>query len=119
MTAGRTPAGELPRLSLEQRVDVQHVRDLGHTLADVALLPLRLLQGEGEVVEDRAVGVQGEVLEHDRDATVAGVHLRDVLAVGEHLARHDRLEAHDGAEQRRLPGTRWAEHGEELSVLDL
>ena len=79
-------ARELPGLALEQVLHVQDRRGLLHALLDLVLRQLALLEREGEVPEDGLVRVQREVLEHDRDVTVAGVDVGDPLVVGVDVA---------------------------------
>ena len=78
---------------------------------------LRCLSGKREVVVDRLVRVEREVLEHDRDVAIAGPHVVDALVVDEHVAGRRRLEPHDGAQERRLAGAGRPEDGHELAVV--
>ena len=110
-------AGQLARLALQQRLDAQQLGGAADARVALGLRHLALLEREGEVVVDRLVGVERQVLEHDRDVAIAGPHVVDALVVDEHVAGRRLLEPHDGAQERRLAGAGRPEDGHELAVV--
>ena len=63
-------AGELRRLAVEVRLEVEHLRGLVHPLVDLLLLHLAQLERERHVVAHGHVRVERVVLEDHRDVAV-------------------------------------------------
>src|SRR6185436_1056378 len=62
--------------------------------------------------------VQGVALEHHRDLALGRREIVAALAGDQDLARGDRLEPGDHAQQGRLAAARWSDEDHELAVLD-
>jgi hypothetical protein len=110
------PARELPRITVEQRIQRQ---DLGGALDlrfDGGLVRLGEVQREGHVVAHRHVRVQRVVLEDHRDVACLGRHVVDHLACDADLAASDLLEAGDHAQQGGLAAAGWAHQYRERAV---
>jgi hypothetical protein len=78
-------------------------------------------QSEGDVLVDREVGQQLEVLEHEADLAaevreLAALHPAELDAVDEDLALGRLLLADQQAHERGLAGTRWSNQEQEVSL---
>src|SRR3990172_255698 len=102
-----------------------------HALEEFHALLARLLGraaehfhlGDGEVLGDRHVREQLEVLEHHAHARAQlgqiGLRVADRNAVDHDLALLERFQRVDALDERRLAGTRWAADDDDLASLDL
>ena len=113
------PAGELPRHTLEQVVDVEHPRHLGR--ARQALLAGHLPHPERvtDVVGHVLVRVEGVALEHHRDVAVLGLESGHVAIADQDATRRRLFQAGKDPKRRRLPAARGAEEGQERAVGDV
>ena len=67
-------AGEVLRLPVEVRLEVEELRNLAHPLHALRLRDTVLLEREAHVRRDVELRVEGVVLEHHRDVAVSGTH---------------------------------------------
>ena len=68
-------AGELRRLAVEQRPELQHVGGALGALLDVGTVMPGHAQAEADVLRDRHVRIERIGLEHHGDAAVGGLHI--------------------------------------------
>ena len=113
---GREAAG-----LLGQTDEVEHLRHLG---ADHVAGPPDDLHGEGDVLVDRLVGQQLEVLEDAADVPAQLGHLPvaelgDVATGDDDAAGAGLLLPEEEAEEGGLPGTRRPDEEDEFALLDL
>ena len=99
--------------------DVQDLRGLPHLAVDLLLGGLLQLQGEGHVLIDGHVGVEGVVLEDHGDVPVLGGHVVHHLAVDGQLAAADLLQARDHPQGGGLAAAGGTDQNDELPVRDL
>ena len=78
-------AGELRRLALEQRLDLQDLGGARDAPLDLVLGHAGVLQAEGQVPLHRHLRIERVGLEHHADAAVLGLLPGDVLALDEDL----------------------------------
>ena len=112
-------AGEVGRLAVEMRLEVEGLRGLGHAPVDLLGLLLAQLQREAHVVAHAHVRVQGVVLEDHRDVAILGGQVVDDLPADLQVALRDVLEPGDHAQRGRLPAPRGPDEDEQLPVGDL
>src|SRR5215207_115615 len=86
---------------------------------DLGAAQLRHLEREGDVLEDRHVGIERVALEDHGDVAVAGVEGGDVLAVDEDAAGGRHVEAGENAQCRALARPGRTEQRKELARIDL
>jgi hypothetical protein len=128
------PAGELPRLALQQRAQAERLRHRRHLGGDRGAAGTRsgphgaeqrqaLPQAEppqrerhGDVLRHRQVRVKRVGLKDHRHVARRGVRPRHVPPVDHHAPGLDGLDAGDGAHQRRLAAARRAEERDELAA---
>ena len=65
------------------------------------------------------MSVQRVILEHHGDVPVLGVQGIDDRAADTDIARRNRLQAGDHAQQRRLSAARWPQQHDKRAVLDV
>jgi hypothetical protein len=118
-TRWRWPAGELPRLALEQLGDVEDARGLLHAARDLVLRVVLEPQPERHVLVHRHVRVERVVLEHHGHVAVLRRHVVDHLAVDRDLAGADLLEPGDHPQRRRLAAAGRADQHHEFLVGDV
>jgi hypothetical protein len=112
-------AGELTRLAVQQRTELEDLGRLLHPLFDLRLGQLGDLQAVGHVVVHAHVRVQGVVLEHHRDVALGRFEPVDDPPADRDLAAADLLQPGDHAQQRALAAARRADDDDELAVVDL
>ena len=98
------------------------MQDLGgaaHLGIDLGLAPAAELQPEGDVAIDRHMRIEGIGLEDHGDAPLGGRQLIDPPPADGKLARADRLQPGDDAQQRGLAAARGADEDAELAILHL
>ncbi len=111
-------AGELgrlmPRALAEPDLDQARMR----LVARVALVPMRVEQGEGDIVERAGARQQIEILEHEADGLVAilreriGAHAAELVALDPERAGGRGVERADQVHEGRLAGAGMAGYGE-------
>jgi hypothetical protein len=111
-------AGELGRLAVQQRGQVQHLGRLGHLGLDLGLGQLGQSQREGDVLAHRHVRVQRVGLEDHRDVAVPRRLLVDPRSPDAKFAGRDVLQAGDHVERGRLSATRRPDENHELAIGD-
>src|SRR6478735_2779552 len=116
--------GELVRQALLHARESDELERLGHGLADAGAAAAEDLQGVGDVLEDRLVGQQAEVLEDAADLAPQGwdLALRQAVEVAtgdEDAAPRDVLLLHDELHHRGLARTGRAHDEGELAPRDL
>ena len=94
----------------------KHVADFPADLRSRHLAPA---QAECDVLEHFKMGKEGVVLEDGVDVALVGRTIGHVRVAEVNRARAGRLEAGDHAQGGRFATARWAQHGEELAVLDV
>jgi hypothetical protein len=127
LTDDRTPhsdalplsARELAGLSLQERRQLEDLRGLVDTVADLGFRHLRDLQAVGHVGEHRHVRIERVVLEHHGDVPLGRLEVVDHASGDRDLAAGDLLEPRHHAQQRRLAAARRADDDDELAVGDL
>ena len=112
-------AGELVRAAVEQRLDLQQRRRLGHLARDLGLRRLGHLETERHVVAHAHARIERVGLEHHGDAAVLGLLPGDVALADPDLPAADLEQAGDRVEQRGLAAARRPEQHDELALLDL
>ena len=112
-------AGEVLRLAVEVRLEVEHPRRLAHPRDALLLGDLLLLEGEAHVLGDTELRVQGVVLEDHGDVPVAWPDAADVAVADEDRAVVERLEAGEHPQRGRLAGPGRPDEHEQLAVVDL
>ena len=112
-------AGEGLRLAVQVLGDAQDLGGLLDLAVDLRRGDLLELQGEGDVLIDGHVGVQGVALEHHGDVAVLGGHIVDDLAVDEQLALADLLQTGHHAQCGGLAAAGGADQDDELLVRDV
>ncbi len=110
-------AGELAGLAVEELSDAEQSRGPLDLLAVLALRHFLGLEGKGDVLVDRQVGIEGVALEDHRDPPLPRRQLVDHSAADEDLARRRRFESRDHAEQGRFPGAGRSEEDEKFALL--
>jgi hypothetical protein len=111
--------GELLRLPLEQRREVEDLRGPAHALIDLALREALVPQPEGQVVVHREMRIERVRLEHHRDVARARRDLVDDPLPDEDAAVGHLLEPREHAQGGALAAARRPDEDEELAVLDL
>jgi len=111
-------AGEVGRAAVEEVGEAEHGRGGMNAALDLGAGDAAHPQGEGHVVEDREMGVEGVRLEDHGDVAVARGEGVDGAAGDEDLAGGRGLEAGDHAEGGGLAAAGGAEEGEEGAVGD-
>src|SRR5665648_795053 len=111
--------GEGLGATVEVLLEVEHLRGLFDTLADVRLRDAGDLQGEAHVVGDGHVRVQRVVLEHHRDVPVLGLDVGDVAVADQDAAGVDVLQACEHPQGGGLAAAGRPDEDEELAVLDV
>ena len=99
--------------------DIEDLRGLADLLVDNVLALLAQLQGEGHVLIDGHVRVQGVVLENHRNVPVLGRDVVHQLAVDVKLALGDLLETRDHSQRRGLAAAGGADQNDELLIGDV
>ena len=112
-------AGERGRLALQQVLDLQNARGLGHALADLRARRLADFEAEGHVVEDRHVRIERVVLKNHRDVAVLRRDVVHARAVDVEVAARNVLETCDHAQSCGLAAAGRPDKNDELPVLDL
>ena len=98
-----------------------NAQDLGsraNLTVDLVLGDLLELKRKRHVLVHRHIGVQSIALEHHGNVAVLGCHVVDALAVDEHVARGDVLQAGDHAHRRGLTAARRANEDDKLLVVN-
>ena len=112
-------AGELVRLALCERPELDHVEHLVDAPGDLRLGHAQLLEAERDVLLDRHVREERIGLEHHVHGLLVRRHVGHVHAVDEDLAGRRPLEAGQHAEQRRLAAAGTAQQAEDLLLVDV
>ncbi len=112
-------AGELARLALEQRPQLEDVCRLLDATVDLRLRRAAHPQAEGEIVEHGHVRVERVGLEDHGDVAVARGHVVDHLVADPDRAFAELLESGQHAQRRRLAAAGRTDHDHELRVLDV
>ena len=111
-------AGEVGRLALQVRAELEDLGRLVDLLLDLGLADLRQLEREAHVLAHGHVRVQRVVLEDHRDVAIARRELVDALAADDQLAVGDVLQAGDHPQRRRLPAAGRTDEDHELAIAD-
>ena len=112
-------AGELARPALQQRTDLQDLRDLADALAHLGAGQPGHLQREAHVLLDGHVRVQRIALEHHRHAALRRIERGHAAPADADIAVVDVLEPRDHAQQRRLAAAGRADEHGELAIGDV
>lgn len=113
------PAAELAGPAGEHVTDTQGAGHVADPLAPRARLDAGEPQREGDVVADRHVWIEGEVLEDHGDPAVPRREVVGQLAVEQDGALGRILQTRDHPQDGRLPAARRAEQHHELAVVDV
>ena len=111
-------AGERLGLTVEVLGNAQNLGSRANLAVDLVLGNLLELERKCHVLVHRHIGVQSVALEHHGDVAVLGRHVVDTLAVDEHIARGNVLQAGDHAHRRGLTAARGANEDNELLVVN-
>ena len=112
-------SGELLRLALDQRVEIENVRRPAHAPVDVLLGHLLIAQAEREVVVHGHVRIERVGLEHHRDVPVLRCDVvDDAVADQDPPVRHS-LETGEHAQCSALAAAGRTDEDHELAVTDL
>ena len=106
------------RLTVEILGNAQDLGSRANLAVDLVLGDLLELERKCHVLVHRHIGVQSVALEHHGDVAVLGRHVVDALAVDEHVARGNVLQAGDHAHRRGLTAARRANEDDELLVVN-
>ena len=104
-------------LTVEVLGNAQNFSSGANLAVDLVLGDLLELKRKRHVLVYRHVGVQSVALEHHGDVAVLGRHVVDALAIDEHVARGNVLQAGDHAHRRGLTAARGANENDELLVM--
>ena len=110
-------AGESLRLTVEVLGNTQDLGSGANLTVDLVLGDLLELERKRHVLVHRHIGVQSIALEHHGDVAVLGSDVVDALAIDEHIARGDVLQAGDHAHRRGLTTARRANEDDKLLVM--
>ena len=105
-------------LTVEVLGNAQNLGSRANFAVDLVLGDLLELERKRHVLVHRHIGVQSIALEHHGDVAVLGRHVVDALAVDEHIARGNVLQAGDHAHRRGLTAARGANEDDELLVVN-
>jgi len=111
--------GEVGRLAVEVRRQLEHRRGLVDLALDRGLVHAGQHERERHVVAHRHVRVERVGLEDHRDVAVLGGLVVDDLAVDLQLALGDVLQARHHVQGGGLPAARRADQDDELTVRDV
>ena len=111
-------AGECLGLTVKILGNTQDLGSGANLAVDLVLGDLLELERKRHVLVHRHIGVQSIALEHHGDVAVLGSDVVDALAVDEHVARGDILQAGDHAHRRGLTAARRANEDDELLVVN-
>ena len=112
-------AGQSLGLPVEVLGDIQDLGGFLDLAVDLVLGHLLELQGEGHVLIDRHVGIQGVGLEDHGDVAVLGGHIVHDLAVDEELALADLFQAGHHAQGGGLAAAGGTNQNDELLIGDV
>ena len=112
-------AGQSLGLPVQILGDVQDSGGLADLPVDLILGHLLQLQGEGHVLIDGHVGIEGVGLEDHGDITVLGGHIVHQLAVDVQLAAADLLQAGNHPQRGGLTAAGGTDQNDELLVRDV
>ena len=112
------PAGELARITVEQKGKSENIGGSLHTLRDLTLRRAAQHEREAHIGGDRHVRVEGVVLEHHGDVALFRRHAIDHALADADFAGGDVLEPRDHAQKRRLAASRRSHQHDELAVVD-
>ena len=104
-------------LTVEVLGDAQDLGSGANLAVDLVLGDLLELKRKRHVLVHRHIGVQSIALEHHGNVAVLGCHVVDALAVDEHVARSDVLQASNHAHRRGLTAARRANENDKLLVM--
>ena len=113
------PARQLGGTALQQFGKPEPLRRLAHAPEDLLAGHASHLQGEGDVLAHREVGVERVVLEHHRHVALGGGETGDVTLANVDLTLGRFVEPGDAAQRRCLAAARRPEQHEELPVPNL
>ena len=105
-------------LTVEVLGDAQDLGSGANLAVNLVFGDLLELERKRHVLVHRHVGVQSVALEHHGDVAILGRHVVDALAVDEHVARGNVLQAGDHAHRRGLTAARGANEDDKLLVVD-
>ena len=105
-------------LTVEVLGNAQNLGSRANLAVDLVLGDLLELERKRHVLVHRHIGVQSIALEHHGDVAVLGRHVVDALAVDEHIARGNVLQAGDHAHRRGLTAARGANEDDELLIVN-
>src|SRR5690348_6645176 len=109
------PATQLSGLAVKQRRDFQHLRCFRYLARDLLRRGSDVAQAERHVLPHCHVRIEGIVLEHHGDATVAWTYRIDTRVSEMDLAGTWCLKAGDHPQQGRFPAARWTQEDGELT----
>ena len=98
-------------------LNLQHLGDLPGLVVALGLLHALLLEGEGDVVDNLQVGVEGVGLEHHADVAVLGLQAGHVLVAEEDFAGGGLQQARDAVERGGLAAAGGAQQRHEGGIL--
>ncbi len=111
-------AGEFGRALVEEGFDGEDSGDIGNAGGDFIGGDAHIAQAESQIFTDRHMGIEGVILEHHGDATVAGRFVVDGAAIQPDFAAIDRFQSGDQAQQGGLAAAGRPEDNEEFAALD-
>ena len=111
-------AGQLAGLQLQLVGQLQDLGRFGDLGLDLGLGQFLHAQREGDVFEDRQMGVKRIALEHHRDAAIDRGKGRHIGAVDHDLARSGGFQTCDDAQEGGLAAAGGADEDDEFLVLD-
>ncbi len=106
------------RLTVEVLGDTQNLGSGANLAVNLVFGDLLELKRKRHVLVHRHVGVQSVALEHHGNVTVLGCHVVDALAVDEHVARGNVLQAGNHAHRRGLTAARGTNEDDKLLVVN-
>ena len=116
-------AGHLTGLPVQKRIDLHQLGGFcgpaNHLRLAGPVLALQVFQREENVLQNRHMGVQGIVLEHQTHPAVLRGELGHVLVPKENLSFRGGLEAADHVERRALAAARGAKQAHQLAIGNL
>jgi hypothetical protein len=112
------PATQLAGPHIQQMADLQHLDHFTDPSVDFVAGFSLGLQGKGDILPGRHVGVQGEELKDKGNVAVAGVEPGHFAFIQINIAAGDRLQARNHAQSRGFAAARRAEQDHKLAIVD-
>ena len=109
-------ARELAWIAREIRHEIEDLGGAAYPCFDLGLGSMAHLERKAHILGHRLVRIERIALEHHGDVAVLRRQVVDHALTDPDIARGDRLEAGDHAQQRRFPAARWTYQDDEFAI---